>query len=73
MYASSKDVTKEQKSLNVDAAVHYWLSHGCPKDKLILGIPLYGRTFTLANSDKFDIGDLATGPGRIGLFEILLQ
>jgi chitinase len=68
LYASSKDVTAEQRTLNVDAAVDYWLSHGCPKEKLILGIPLYGRSFTLANPNNNGIGDLAAGPGNIGSF-----
>lgn len=68
LYAGSKDVTYEQKTLNVDAAVHFWLSQGCPKEKLILGIPTYGRTFTLANENEHGIGALTTGPGSLGSF-----
>jgi chitinase len=68
LYGSSKDVTAEQKTLNVDAAVDFWLSSGCPKEKLILGIPLYGRSFTLADVKKNGVGERAAGPGIIGSF-----
>lgn len=39
---------------------------GLSKNKLILGIPVYGRTFTLANAGKTDFGSAATGPGSAG-------
>ncbi|GAB1598847.1 chitinase-3-like protein 1 [Argonauta hians] len=35
--------------LNVDFAVRYWISKGAPVNKLIMGIPLYGRSFTLVD------------------------
>lgn len=68
MFPSSQDKTEELKELNIEAIVRYWLTHGCPKEKLILGIPTYGRTFTLANSANFGVGALAIGPGSIGSF-----
>lgn len=39
----------EQRQLNVNFSVNYWLNGGAPADKLVLGMPLYGRCFTLAN------------------------
>ncbi|GIX71151.1 chitotriosidase-1 [Caerostris extrusa] len=38
MYARPNE-NDEQKTLNVDYAVKYWLNKGCPADKLILGCP----------------------------------
>ncbi|XP_055531990.1 chitinase-3-like protein 1 [Wyeomyia smithii] len=66
LYKGPADRTEIQKQLNVNASVHYWLSQGAPKEKLILGIPLYGRSFTLANPDLTDIGAPVTGPGLAG-------
>nr|XP_006218557.1 chitotriosidase-1 isoform X5 [Vicugna pacos] len=54
--------------LNVDSAVQRWLRKGTPADKLILGMPTYGRSFTLASSLDTGVGALATGPGTPGPF-----
>lgn len=56
LYSGPADKTSHQKELNVDAIVNYWLRSGCPKDKLVLGIPLYGRSFTLENSSNNGVG-----------------
>ncbi|CAH1183293.1 unnamed protein product [Phaedon cochleariae] len=53
---------------NIDAWVKYWLSNGAPANKLVLGIPTYGRTWHLAGEskvDEFPITDLS-GPGEAG-------
>ncbi|PSN52638.1 hypothetical protein C0J52_08812 [Blattella germanica] len=34
---------------NVDYAVRYWLKKGLPREKLIVGMPFYARSFTLSN------------------------
>ncbi|KAK2497789.1 hypothetical protein MC885_017827, partial [Smutsia gigantea] len=52
---------------NVDFAVQQWLQKGAPASKLILGMPTYGRSFTLASSDS-GVGAPATGPGAPGPF-----
>ncbi|XP_075398262.1 chitotriosidase-1 [Tenrec ecaudatus] len=54
--------------LNVDFAVQYWLQKGAPASKLILGMPSYGRSFTLASSSNTGVGASATGPGTPGAF-----
>ncbi|XP_048212919.1 chitotriosidase-1 [Perognathus longimembris pacificus] len=53
--------------LNVDAAVQLWLQKGAPASKLVLGMPTYGRSFTLASSDA-SVGAPASGPGVPGPF-----
>ncbi|XP_054965456.1 chitotriosidase-1 isoform X1 [Pan paniscus] len=55
-------------NLNVDAAVQQWLQKGTPASKLILGMPTYGRSFTLASSSDTRVGAPATGSGTPGPF-----
>ncbi len=57
-----------QKKLTVDSAAKEWTKRGAPLEKLIIGMPAYGRTFTLANQEKFDIGDEALGGGKNGKY-----
>ncbi|XP_001663097.2 chitinase-3-like protein 1 [Aedes aegypti] len=66
LYAGPADITEVQKQMNVNASIHYWLSSGAPKEKLILGIPLYGRSFTLANAANSFVGAPVNGPGTAG-------
>lgn len=54
--------------LNVDSAVRQWLQQGTPASKLVLGVPTYGRTFTLASPADTGVGAPATGPGTPGPF-----
>lgn len=51
-----------------DWAANYWVRNGCPKDKLVIGMGLYGRSFTL--KDPFDNGLMAhvRGKGEPGKF-----
>ncbi len=54
--------------LNVDACVQLWLNNGVPPAKLIMGVPFYGRSFTLNSTSQNGVGapaDLAGKPGPI--------
>ena len=42
------------------------MKNGVPAKKLILGVPLYGHTFTLDNPNNNKIGDPASTPGTAG-------
>jgi len=53
--------------LNIDATIKFYLQNGASRNKLVLGIPTYGRSFTLANSDSYQIDSPATGPGDEGV------
>lgn len=50
-----------------DWAVKNWLAKGTPKEKLILGLATYGRSFTLSSSDT-GMGSPAKGGGSAGSF-----
>jgi len=57
-----------QKRLTVDFSAKEWVRQGAPKEKLIIGMPVYGRTFTLVTPELFDIGAPATGGGDPGRY-----
>ncbi|KAK2580185.1 hypothetical protein KPH14_012451 [Odynerus spinipes] len=67
LYAK-KGAVGNQAKLTVDASIQYWLDQGAPADKLILGVPFYGRSFTLQNPQTHDVGAPTTGPGTAGPF-----
>lgn len=50
-----------------DFAVNYWIQKGAPPHKLILGVPAYGRSWTLAGSASSP-GAAAAGAGPEGQF-----
>ena len=52
--------------MSVDYAVNLWLDRGCPKEKLVMGMGTYGRTFTLVNKAKTGLNADASGPGAAG-------
>ncbi|XP_019556814.3 chitotriosidase-1-like [Aedes albopictus] len=52
--------------LNVDAAVRGWLDDGLAASKLIMGIPVYAQTYTLASSGSNGVGASTTGAGTAG-------
>ncbi|CAO1336600.1 unnamed protein product [Diamesa serratosioi] len=68
LYAHPTEVSSYQRQLNVDACVQYWLRQGTPKEKLIVGLPMYGRTMTLSNPTQNGIGAPISGPGLAGRY-----
>lgn len=49
-----------------DYGAREWIKLGAPAEKIMIGTPTYGRSFTLADVSKFDIGSPATGGGLPG-------
>lgn len=41
-----------------------YTKNGCPPEKLVLGIPAFGRTMTLKSTYTTGIGSPVTGPGN---------
>ncbi|KAL4645983.1 acidic mammalian chitinase-like isoform X2 [Arapaima gigas] len=53
---------------NVDYAMNYWKSNGAPAEKLLVGFPTYGNTFTLSNPADHGIGAPISGAGTPGKY-----
>lgn len=57
---------------NANFTVNYWINKGMPSKKLVLGMPLYGRTFRLSGNPNKDAnkgyGMTASGAGQAGQF-----
>uniref|UniRef100_A0A182IVC1 chitinase n=1 Tax=Anopheles atroparvus TaxID=41427 RepID=A0A182IVC1_ANOAO len=66
LFAGPSDQNDFQRMLNVDHSVSYWIRQGAPVAKLILGVPAYARTFTLADTANSALRAPSTGPGMAG-------
>uniref|UniRef100_A0A182NFJ2 chitinase n=1 Tax=Anopheles dirus TaxID=7168 RepID=A0A182NFJ2_9DIPT len=54
------------KDLNVKGGVQHWMKNGCPASKIVLGVPLFGRTYTLEKEDVNGLAAPITGAGNPG-------
>jgi len=52
----------------VENAIKYWISRGASSQKLVLGMALYGHSFTLQNENNNGMGAPSNGPGEAGPF-----
>ncbi|KAF3823198.1 hypothetical protein GH733_010634 [Mirounga leonina] len=66
LFRGQEDASSDRFN-NADYAVSYMLRLGAPADKLVMGIPAFGRSFTLASS-KTGVGAPISGPGLPGRF-----
>jgi len=49
-------------------AANYWIHRGATPDKVNIGLPLYGRSFTLRDRSVRGVGAAASDAGRAGRF-----
>jgi chitinase len=70
LYHRSVETDPIISSFNVDFALNYWINGGFPKEKINLGLALYGRTFKLANPSQHSLGSPAKGAGTAGTVSI---
>lgn len=52
--------------LSVNSSLHFWLQSGMDRSKIMMGIPFYGRTFTLRSSRDSEPFSIADGEGLKG-------
>ncbi|XP_038676380.1 acidic mammalian chitinase-like isoform X2 [Scyliorhinus canicula] len=67
LYIASPERLKSAIS-SMDSAAKYWTTNGLPADKIIIGFPTYGRTFTLKTFSNHSVGAPAVGPGPPGIY-----
>lgn len=60
--------TTGKSKYSIDKAINYYLSQGVPAKKIILGIPLYGRSFANAAATPTGLYSTFSGSGK-GTFE----
>ncbi|XP_046896042.1 acidic mammalian chitinase-like [Hypomesus transpacificus] len=51
---------------NVASAMNYWKNQGAPAEKLLVGFPTYGASFTLRNPANHGVGAAISGAGTPG-------
>ncbi|XP_017477717.1 PREDICTED: chitinase-3-like protein 1 [Rhagoletis zephyria] len=70
LYEGPNDLTAKNKQLNLEAIIKYWLAQGAPREKLVVGVPFYGRSYTLANAANHTVGAPHLGRGLAGQYSI---
>lgn len=65
LYAGDKDKFWE-KTLNANWSVNYWLDKGMPREKIVLGLALYGRGYKLTDKHMNKIGAPTLGASAAG-------
>lgn len=55
-------------TLNVNFSSEYWVENGMPREKIIVGIPTYGHSYTLDNSENHGLNAPSRGFGSLGTF-----
>ncbi|XP_063834199.1 probable chitinase 2 isoform X2 [Ostrinia nubilalis] len=64
--SEGQSAENESTLYNVNNAVQYWLSAGCPPEKLVMGVPFYGRTFNLSDPSVNAPNSPSNGAGLTG-------
>ncbi|CAI9729326.1 acidic mammalian chitinase isoform X1 [Octopus vulgaris] len=56
------------KTFNMNWSANYWVANGLPKEKLNIGMPVYGRGFKLTNKTCITPGCPSSGPNAAGRY-----
>lgn len=68
LYPPAGDPAAGNARVSIDAAVNTWLGRGTPANKLVVGVPFYGRGWTGVPSANNGLWQSATGAAQ-GTFE----
>lgn len=63
MYRHPEDVTP---TFNTNFTIHYWIESGADPRKLVLGMPMYGQSFSLAENKNHGLNSQSYGGGEAG-------
>ncbi|KAF7994541.1 hypothetical protein HCN44_004013 [Aphidius gifuensis] len=55
-----------EMTFNANFTVNYWLEKGAPANKLVMGMPLYGQSFSLAETNVNGLNSATYGGGEAG-------
>lgn len=53
---------------NSNFTIHYWMEKGAPAHKLVMGMPMYGQSFALADTRQTGLNSKSYGPGEAGTY-----
>ncbi|XP_043252760.1 probable chitinase 10 [Colletes gigas] len=55
-----------EPTFNANFSIHYWMEKGAPAKKLVMGAPLYGQSFSLAERSQRGLNAPTYGGGEAG-------
>lgn len=51
---------------NANYSLRYWIEKGASPKKIVMGVPLYGQSFSLSDPKNNGLNAKASGPGTAG-------
>lgn len=58
----------EIEYFNSNYTIHYWIQLGADSRKLVMGVPMYGQSFALADNSIHGLNAKSYGPGEAGQY-----
>jgi chitinase len=65
MYAHPED---ENQYFNTNYTINYWIQNGADRKKIVMGMPMYGQSFTLVNASNTGLNSKSSGGAEAGEF-----
>ncbi|KAK0055983.1 chitinase, partial [Biomphalaria pfeifferi] len=66
LYPPNQTVDETETYYNLHFATNYWVNQGLPREKLVVGLITYGRSFTLESPNLSGLKAPVKGPGVAG-------